>query len=396
MPVRDVDVSSPNLPGGTLVRAVFDRFLMQVSDRGGASGLIGGRWADFCDNALAERIGQSLPTRVPSVPEFVVERVVRLDDIPAIAARASSHKLQNPDFLIIGQHGELSIVQAADAKFSVETARAKQVSSEVVAALGQLGPLVTGLLDLDLDTAVLVPGVFLCPDHNLTHLMLQQRVGVVRTTVDRSELLLLPVEPKQFVAGLEGVEIIPMIAAKDRLPVTPADSLLATVYYFRIVRACICSWLDETGPLLRYNDARVVDEAAVAALASTLLRDATSAYNLVRRWQDRARAIQAQRQAVDAATAVSLSSKELREMVAAAGASTGEPPSINRVRRRLASWHRSRLREAFGPLHPPLPDFERTLAELAEASRALQAETRSQAFRIIGEDATIRVQRVAD
>lgn len=376
-----------------MVRAVFDRSLMQISDRGGASGLIGARWADLSDEALRARVGESLPSRFAAVPDFVVERVVRLDDIPAIAASASSRKLQNPDFLIIGRYGEFSIVQAADAKFSVETARAKQVSGEVVAALGQLGSLMTGLLDVDLDAAILVPGIFLCPDHSLTHLMLRQRVGIVRATVDRSELLLLPVDPQHFIDGLEGAAMIPPVFALDQLPVSPAESLLATMYYFRIARACICSWLDETGPLLQYNDARVVDEAAVNAAASDLVRDATSAYNLVRRWQDRAGAVQAQRQAVDAATSLPLSTKELRGMVAAAGNGAGEPPSFNRVRRQLSSWHRARLRDTFGPLHPPQPNFEQTLRDLTTASRALQSETRRQAIKIIGEDAAYRAIR---
>ena len=390
MPVRDIDVTSPKLPGGTLVRAVFDRSLMQISDRGGASGLIGARWADLSDESLRAMIGESLPSRFPAVPDFVVERVVRLDDIPAIAASASSRKLQNPDFLIIGRYGEFSIVQAADAKFSVETARAKQVSGEVVAALGQLGSLMTGLLNLDLDAAILVPGIFLCPDHNLTHLMLRQRVGIVRATVDHSELLLFPVDPEHFALGLEGAAMIPMVFALDQLSVTPAESLLSTMYYFRIVRACICSWLDETGPLLLYNDSRVVNEAAIKAAALNLLSDATSAHNLVRRWQDRARTVQAQRQAVDAATGLPLATKELRAMVAAAANGAGEPPSLNRVRRQLASWHRARLRDTFGPLHPPQPNFERTLSDLAAASRALQSEARLQANRIIAEGAAYR------
>lgn len=289
VPIRDVDVTSPVLPGGTLVRAVFDRFLMQLSDRGGASGLIGARWADLCDEAMQGRIGETLESQFASVPRFTIERVVRLDDIPAIAAAASKRKLQNPDFLILGRHGDLPVIQAADAKFSVETARAKQVSGEVVTALGQLGSLLTGLLHIDLDAAVLVPGIFLCPDFSLTHLMLKQRVGVVRATVSHAELLLLPVEPEHFIEGLEAAELMGLMHGIDRLALSPAESLLVAVYYFRIVRACVSCWLDETGPLLAYNDPRVVDEGKVAEEAAALARRASSAYRLVHRWHQRAR-----------------------------------------------------------------------------------------------------------
>ena len=38
---------SPLLPGGDLVSALFDREVMGLADRGGASNLIGDRWADI-------------------------------------------------------------------------------------------------------------------------------------------------------------------------------------------------------------------------------------------------------------------------------------------------------------------------------------------------------------
>ena len=45
---------------------------------------------------------------------------------------ASKRGLQNPDLLVIGAQDDHRVIRAADAKFSIETARAKQVSADVV------------------------------------------------------------------------------------------------------------------------------------------------------------------------------------------------------------------------------------------------------------------------
>ncbi len=391
MPIQDIEFTSPLLPGGSLVRAVFDRVLMQVSDRGGASGLIGARWADLCDEAMKARVGQSIMTGFASVPQFAIERIVRLDDIPAIAAAASSRKLQNPDFLVIGRYDDQAVIQAADAKFSVETARAKQVSREVVVALTQLGPLMTRLLDIDVGAALVVPGLFVCPDFSLTHLMLQRRAGILRTTVSRSEVLLLPITPTVFGAGLDGAALMTLLHQIDRLAVSPSASLLALLYYFRTARACVCCWLDETGPLLTYKDPRIVDESAVVSACADLARVSSSAFDLVLRWNARATLVQEQRTAVERATSLSISGKELRAMtLATTGGDETRAPSVNRVRRQLASWQRSELRAVFGPLTPPVPNLTDMLRELAAATRALEPRLRAEAQRVIDDSRASR------
>src|SRR3712207_5970796 len=54
-------ISSPALPGGDLIAAVLDREVMGLADRGGASNLVGERWANVCA-AYAERwVGQERP-----------------------------------------------------------------------------------------------------------------------------------------------------------------------------------------------------------------------------------------------------------------------------------------------------------------------------------------------
>ena len=60
-------------------------------------------------------------------------------------------------------------------------------------------------------------GVFLCPDYPLTHLMLRHRRGIVRTTVRREEVVLVPAAPDRFWDGVPGAELIPPLAATDNL-----------------------------------------------------------------------------------------------------------------------------------------------------------------------------------
>ena len=138
---------SPLLPGGDLVSALFDREVMGLADRGGASNLIGDRWADIAAEHAATWIGTERRLHADDQDPLRIVRVDRLDATPAVAAAASKRGLQNPDLLLIGQRGDQQAIQAADAKFSVETARSKQVSPEVVLGLMELRNHVPGILD---------------------------------------------------------------------------------------------------------------------------------------------------------------------------------------------------------------------------------------------------------
>src|SRR5688572_14107461 len=129
------EIRSPRLPGGDIFAALFDRDVMTFADRGGASNLIGDRWADLAA-AHAEGWSGGLGwIELADGETAPIDHVDRLDATPRIAAEASRHGLQNPDLLLVGgdEHGQ--VIQAADAKFSIETARSKQVSPEVVLAL---------------------------------------------------------------------------------------------------------------------------------------------------------------------------------------------------------------------------------------------------------------------
>jgi len=384
-PDAELDFSSSAFPGGTLLASVYDRVFMQLSDRGGASNLVGDRWADLCAEALhGHRQPHSDLWR--SEEGAVADVSIRLDDIPEIARTASRHKLQNPDFLMLGDVSENRVLWAADAKFSVDTARSKQVSGDVVRALLELGETVRRLVPgLDPDV-VIHDGVFLCPDYALTHRLLRDRRGPRRATVRNHEVRLIDVTSNQFLQPLEQGGLREFFAELDALPIDPDRSLMLGLYYFRLVRAALGCWQDQTAPLLSYQDAPPVDEAAIEGEARALTTTRTSAWGLVQRWNDVADEVRRQRTAVDHVTSLPINGKQLREQILlAAAAAAVTPPSGTRVRRAIGSWYRSRIREQFGPIHPPVRNFGALLEELGTYSRSLHPEVAQVTKRVIDE-----------
>lgn len=373
------------LPGGDLVAAVLNRDVMSLADRGGASNLVGDRWADLCaEHALAWH-GQTVPVPDGDDIPLTVERVVRLDATPQIAAAASRRGLQNPDLLLIGHRAGEPTIQAADAKFSVETARAKQVSPGVVEALLDLRDVLPDLAGGSLPESItMAPGVFLCPNYALTHLMLQRRVGILRTTVRPEEVVLVPAPAEVFFHDLEGAAVMPVLAGVDQLPVRLEESLLAGLYYFRLARAAVGCWLDATKPLLLYHDHLTVDEALVAAEADSRTTNAPSAFALIEQWHADVQAVRADRAAVEQVAGLPLVSRDLRELIAKLAAERGgELPSVNQVRRRLGSWYRAQLRQQVGPLRPPVDDLPQKLQEIARVGASINGELQAEATRVV-------------
>jgi hypothetical protein len=375
---------SPLLPGGDLVSALFDREVMGFADRGGASNLVGDRWADIAAAHAATWIGTERRLHTDDREPLRIVRVDRLDATPAVAAAASKRGLQNPDLLLIGQRGDREAIQAADAKFSVETARSKQVSPEVVLGLLGLRSHVSGLLEGIDDRIQVESGVFLCPDYPLTHLMLRHRRGIVRTTVRREEVVVVPAAADRFWDGMPGAEIIAPLAGVDDLPARPEENLMAGVYYFRLARAAVGFWLDATKPLLVHNDVATVHLSAVREETARRSRDAVSAIDLIRRWDADVQTIRNQRAAVDQVAALPIAGRELRTLAAAIAQAAGaDPPSANQVRRRLGAWYRGALRDRFGPILPPVADLPSILRQLADAGRDLAPQAERELERIV-------------
>ncbi len=372
------------LPGGDLVSALFDRKVMGLADRGGASNLIGDRWADIAAAHVATWVGTERRLHADDEEPLRIVRVDRLDATPSVAAAASKRGLQNPDLLLIGQRGDRQAIQAADAKFSVETARSKQVSPEVVRGLLELRDHVPGLLDGIEDRIQIKSGVFLCPDYPLTHLMLRHRRGIVRTTVRSEEVVFVPVVGDRFWDGVQGAEIIAPLAETDKLPTRPDENLMAGVYYFRLARAAVGFWLDATKPLLLHKDIISVDVTAVRDETVRRAREAASAIDLIQRWDADVQTIRNQRAAVDQVAALPIPGRDLRPMAAKIAQAAGaEPPSANQVRRRLGSWYRGALRDRFGPIPPPVADLPAVLRQLADAGRDLAPQAERELERIV-------------
>ena len=382
----DFKIRSNSLPGGDLVNAVLNRQVMAFADRGGASGLVGRRWADLCATWTMSQIGA--PARMPNegVESFTIERVARLDDNPRIAHVASKKGLQNPDLVFIGGRNDRSVLQAADAKFSVETARSKQVSAEVVEALLTLGPLVRSLTGELTDEIEFVPGVFLSPDYPLTHLMLQGRQGITRATVKHSEVIFVPVSAATFFKPLPAESLMPVLAKVDHLPVEIDSSLLAGLYYFRLARAAVGAWIDSVKPLLAMNDKIDVDEAALLFEAKRRAPDAHSAFDLILRWDVDTESVRARRGAVDQVTALPVMTRDLRNAIAAVvGDNVELGPSVNQVRRRLGAWFRLELRDKYGPIPPDQPDFTTILQQLGAESALLAKQIPERSREIVRE-----------
>ncbi|MBL8127485.1 MAG: hypothetical protein JNM64_07615 [Chloroflexia bacterium] len=387
--IRD-EIRSPLLPGGDIFAALLDRDVMTFADRGGASNIIGDRWADL---AAAHAVGWSGGLgwiELADGDTAPIDRVDRLDATPRIAAEASRHGLQNPDLLLIGGDDQGQVIQAADAKFSIETARSKQVSPEVVLALLGLRDRLPELLpDLD-GSAHVEPGIFLAPDYPLTHLVLRGDRrglrGIMRPTVEPHEVVLVPTDPAHFWDGVPGASVIPPLAELDDLSLRPESSLLTGVYYFRLARAAVGFWLDATKPLLLFNDRVELDEAAVRAEAERRARHAESAISLIWQWDADVQTVRNQRASVEQVAGLPIPGRELRPRAAAISESLGaEAPSANQVRRRLSTWFRAELRSRIGPINPPVANLPEVLRQIAQIGKELTPQADRELERVVRE-----------
>jgi hypothetical protein len=183
---------------------------------------------------------------------------------------------------------------------------------------------------------------------------------------------------------MEGANIMPILAGVDALPLDIRDSLLASLYYFRLSRASIGCWLDSVKPLLLYNDVVEIDAAAVGAEAESRTGAANSAIDLVLGWDAEVQTVRAERASVDQVAALPILTRDLREIIAKASDALGaEAPSTNQVRRRLGAWYRGQLRELVGPMRPPIDNFPKALQNLAKAGASVAPRLESEARRIV-------------
>lgn len=380
----DLSLSSPSFPGGSILSAVFDRDLMRLSDRGGASGLVGDRWSNICSAELETWPGTRIST--PQGDELHVQHIVRLDDIPSVARIASRRKLQNPDYIAVGRSRNSALMLSADAKFSVETAGASQVSADALRSLVEVGPVITDYMGgLDIEGEI-VDGIFLSPDYSLTHYMLRRKRGYRSVSVDHRQIHLLPVRSVPFLKPLEGSRMIPIFAEVDGFNRESQSSLLVGLYYFRLVRASLGCMADMVAPLLAPKLVQNADLDAVEERTRFYARDAESGWEIVERWDAAAETVRKQRDIVNRITLVPIVNRELRDELEAAVADAGvEAPSMNKVRRRIGSWFRDQIVERVGVLHPPIADFPAIIHDLEVLSEEIRLQLPAATTRIIYE-----------
>ncbi len=377
-----------SMPGGTLENAVFDRQVMNLADRGSASALIGDRWANLAANKAMTMVGGAV--RVPETNDLLqVERVVRLDDVPSVAIRASKQGLQNPDLLFVGKVEGAPAVQAVDAKFSVETARSKQVSVEMLEGLFGLGAFmqdIAGGIDPD---ARNVPGLFLSPDSALTQMVIKRGRGITKLTVSPEELLLVGVSAAEMFVTMDGSRFMTSLFEMDDHLAGPFDDFLSGIYYFRLARGVVGMWVDEHRPLFGPARELTLDTEKIGAQLEGRAGAADSAWHLVLEWSADADATNRQRAIIDRELALPLAGRELREWVSVdAAVLKVEPPSMNQVRRRLGGWYRRSIHDQVGTVVPPLEDLRPVLKQLAAAAAIVQPDFRLACREIVGELAT--------
>jgi len=342
---------------------------MGLADRGGSSGHIGSAWGAYCRAWLTQQVGASVA--VGSDIHGTVESVVDIDAIPGLPAFASSRALQNPDFVIALGTANGSILVAADAKFSIETAKPRQVSAEILAAL--LESPGTPVRPVVPEHGVERDGFFLTPDYELTHLVMNGTTGILRTAVSSDQVLLLDVEPARLFPQDHLRSLIDALATVDESSVNWASDLVAALYYGRCAFACIGCRIDETKPLLGRAEVREIDDPGLLQELRRRGQQSRSAWHLVQRWDQDAEEVRALRIKVHQAADIGIANRDLRFLVEREADRLGRPaPSMNRVRRELALWTNAELALRFGTVFHPVPDIARFLNDVRRAVAELQ------------------------
>lgn len=366
------NLSSPKLPGRSLIAAVLDRQLMGWSDRGGASKHFGDRWSDQCAEQLETRIGLEMP--VPGDVSYTLQHVVRLDGIPAIAIQAGNHKLANPDFVLAGITDEgQAVLQSVDAKFAVDTVKPVQVEPESLAALlavdhglvRQAIEMATGG-QLDQDIA-LVPGLFLIPSGTFNDYFSQFVAGGPHPRVMADALLELQPDCRLLFVGLPETPLMSVLASCDDLGVDLDHDLLATMYYFRVACACGWLWVSQHTPLLSNEPPPAVDPAALLGAATRRAQRSDTAFHVVTAWQREIARLDDSREAIKQVARLPLRMGELRQAVETqnrGGEVTAKQLRI--LRGALESRYRSRLIGEVGVIPAdttdPIHELQRTIA----------------------------------
>ena len=341
---------------------------MGLADRGGASGHVGKAWGEISAAWLARQVGREFPIR--GGEPAVVTDVIDIDSIPGLAEFASSRGLQNPDFLVEIEAGGERALTAADAKFSIETGKPRQVSAAIVHALlnsenSPVRPRVG-------DSERIFDGFFISPDFELTHQVLSGRVGILRAVVSPDTVVPIPADPSEIFADEGLAEALTVLEGIDVRPTGWRDDLVAALYYGRCAFACLACHFDATKPLL----GPAAGGPSITALAEEIVDRrvaARSTWSLVSRWDEDAELVRAIRVQVHQAAEVGIPNRVLRELVEREADRAGViAPSLSRVRRELAIWASGELFARFGVVNHPVEDLRKLLDGLRRHAQTLE------------------------
>lgn len=374
------DVKDRRLPGGSLLSAYLDRQLMIWSDRGGASRHIGDRWAAHCSSWLDQTLQRHW--RIPDADPICVTDILRLDDVEAVSREANHNHLENPDFLIFGarvESPEVAVILAIDAKFAADRIKPSQVSAQIVENLITIPPtgVTRGLVE-DIVTArgfvesSIVDGAFLCPDSTLTEFLLGRRSRGVTSREPGPAIVRIAPEPGSMFQDIPSSQLVGQLARQDRLPVTPRDNLLSSLYYFRVACACVHLWQEQHMPLFSLHPPEPPQIGLISADLAQRATPEKSAYGLMMELVDEAEIVQRARQSVQNVASLPLRMAEIRKLIQPVGRD-GEKQALRTLRRDLELEFRSRLFDAVGEI--PADDPRKLgdiLDDVGKATRELR------------------------
>ncbi|HEV2128891.1 MAG TPA: hypothetical protein VGR22_09760 [Thermomicrobiales bacterium] len=382
----DLDYHGSHLPRGSFARSLFDNQLIRMSDRGGASQLIGDAWSEVVARELEDWVGVAIPSERPALASSRVAAVHRLDTMPGVAARASKIGLKNPDFVVFALREGHPLIVAVDAKFLVETARAEQVSAETMRLLFEHDPHLIELLPDRDPEARYADGLFLAPDYSLTHAMFQRKVGHRRMTVSPHDVVLTDVGAREMFGRAASEAVMDRLIAIDDAAFPVWESLLAAQYYFRLERAVAGLDVESRKPLLGAAEIVVSEDALLTQIGERAL-GVSSAWELVLEWDRDVEIVRRQRQALHQVIGSPLSSAELRELSDdLLDRLEIEPrPSRNRVRKALGARFTADVLALVDVIEPPVADFSTELQRVAEVAREVGSRYESDIREIVGQ-----------
>lgn len=355
---------------------------MGLADLGGSSGMIGARWSDIVSDHVDSLVG--VEVAIPGGGSHRIERVIRLDALPHVAHLASKRSLQNPDFVLLGRSNGALTMQAADAKFSIETARSKQVSVEMLTALADVGPAYTSLLGEWEAEGEIVPGLFFAPQSALSAYVLSGGRGITRATVKSDEFVLLESSAGELTGPIPGGGARRRLARLDGLDAKLDDEILLGLYYTRLSSAAGASWFDMHRPLFGPQPNSGPDFASVEQEVARRMPGVRSGYDLIGQWASDAEQVRADRTAINQAAGLPLANRDLRDWIVADAEVAGvEAPSVNRVRKELQRWVHAQLLDEIGVIEPGRDNVGRRIAQIRALVAAIAPNARTETTRLV-------------